>query len=258
MEISFIIGLFILGTIFGSFYNVVAYRLPKGESIVYPSSHCPNCNHVLNWFELIPIISYILQKGRCFNCKCKISIFYPIAEIVCGLLFVICYLSFGISLDLIIALTFTSLLIIVILSDYYYMIIEDSVLIIFGVLLIIEIYFIYGFDILLNSLLSAIISFIIMLLLKLFGDFIFKRESMGGGDIKLMAIFGLIIGWKLAIISIFLSAFIALPVSIFILKTNKNHEIPYGPFLSIAALILYYSHINFDVILSIITSIEIF
>lgn len=258
MEISFIIGLFILGTIFGSFYNVVAYRLPKGESIVYPSSHCPNCNHVLNWFELIPIISYIFQKGKCFNCKCKISIFYPISEIVCGLLFVICYLSFGISLDLIIALTFTSLLIIVILSDYYYMIIEDSVLIIFGVFLIIEIYFIYGFDILLNSLLSAIISFIIMLLLKLFGDFIFKRESMGGGDIKLMAIFGLIIGWKLAIISIFLSAFIALPVSIFILKTNKNHEIPYGPFLSIAALILYYSHINFDVILSIITSIEIF
>ena len=258
MEISFIIGLFILGTIFGSFYNVVAYRLPKGESIVYPSSHCPNCNHVLNWFELIPIISYIFQKGKCFNCKYKISIFYPISEIICGLLFVICYLSFGISLDLIIALTFTSLLIIVILSDYYYMIIEDSVLIIFGVLLIIEIYFIYGFDILLSSLLSAIISFIIMLLLKLFGDFIFKRESMGGGDIKLMAIFGLIIGWKLAIISIFLSAFIALPVSIFILKTNKNHEIPYGPFLSIAALILYYSHINFDVILSIITSIEIF
>ena len=254
MEISIIILLFILGTIFGSFYNVVAYRLPKGESIVYPSSHCPNCNHKLKPLELIPILSYVLQKGKCVNCKQKISIFYPIAEIICGLLFVICYLSFGISFDLIIALTFTSLLIIVILSDYYYMIIEDSVLIVFSLLLIIEIYFINGLDVLLHSLLSALISFIIMLLLKLFGDFIFKRESMGGGDIKLMAVFGLIIGWELSIIAIFLSAFIALPVSVFIMKTNKNHEIPYGPFLSMAALIIYFSHIDINIIFQLLMS----
>ena len=252
MEISIMLGLFILGTIFGSFYNVVAYRLPKGESILYPSSHCPNCNHKLKPLELIPILSYILQKGKCVNCKDKISIFYPISEIICGLLFVICYLSFGISYNLIIALTFASLLIIVILSDYYYMIIEDSILIIFSILLIVEIYFISGLDVLLNSLLSALISFIIMLLLKLFGDFIFKRESMGGGDIKLMAVFGLVIGWELSIISIFLSAFIALPISVFILKTNKNHEIPYGPFLSIAALIIYFSHIDINFILELL------
>ena len=93
---------FALGTIFGSFYNVVAYRLPKGESIIYPSSHCPNCNHQLKPLELIPILSYILQKGKCINCKSKISIFYPISEIICGLLFMICYLSFGFSLELII------------------------------------------------------------------------------------------------------------------------------------------------------------
>lgn len=241
---------FALGTIFGSFYNVVAYRLPKGESIIYPNSHCPNCNHQLKPLELIPILSYILQKGKCINCKSKISIFYPISEIICGLLFMICYLSFGLSLELIIALTFTSMLIIVILSDYYYMIIEDSVLIFFSILLIIEIYFISGLNVLLNSLLSALISFIIMLLLKLFGDFIFKKESMGGGDIKLMAVFGLVIGWQLSIISIFLSAFIALPIAIFTLKSNNNHEIPYGPFLSVAALILYFSHIDINAILN--------
>lgn len=252
MEISIIIGLFVIGTIFGSFYNVVAYRLPKGESIIYPSSHCPNCNHKLTPLELIPILSYVLQKGQCVNCKQKISIFYPISEIICGLLFVICYLSFGISLNLIIALTFTSLLIIVILSDYYYMIIEDSVLIVFSLLLIIEIYFISGIDVLLHSLLNALIAFIIMLVLKLFGDFIFKRESMGGGDIKLMAVFGLIIGWELSIITIFLSAFIALPISVFIIKTDKNHEIPYGPFLSIAALILYFSQIDISMILNLL------
>ncbi len=244
-----------MGTILGSFYNVVAYRLPKGESIIYPASHCPNCNHKLRPWELIPIFSYLLQGGKCVSCKQKISIFYPISEILCGLLFVFCYLSFGLSLDLIIALTFVSLLIIVILSDYYYMIIEDSVLIVFGILLIIEIFFIHGFDYLLSSLLSSLIAFLIMLILKIAGDLAFKRESLGGGDIKLMAIFGLMIGWDMSIITIFLSAFIALPVSIFILKTNKNHEIPYGPFLSIAALIIYFTHLNIDMIFKFLESL---
>ena len=244
-----------MGTILGSFYNVVAYRLPKGESIIYPASHCPNCNHKLRPWELIPIFSYLLQGGKCVSCKQKISIFYPISEILCGLLFVFCYLSFGLSLDLIIALTFVSLLIIVILSDYYYMIIEDSVLIVFGILLIIEMFFIHGCDSLLSSLLSSLIAFLIMLILKIAGDLAFKRESLGGGDIKLMAIFGLMIGWDMSIITIFLSAFIALPVSIFILKTNKNHEIPYGPFLSIAALIIYFTHLNIDMIFKFLESL---
>ena len=255
MGLSIVIGLFILGTILGSFYNVVAYRLPKGESIIYPASHCPNCNHKLTPWELIPVFSYLLQRGRCSSCKQKISIFYPISEILCGLLFVICYLSFGISLDLIIALTFTSLLIIVILSDYYYMIIEDSVLIIFSILLIIEIYFIHGLDYLLGQLFSALIAFLIMFILKLAGDYIFKKESMGGGDVKLMAVFGLMIGWEMSIITIFLSAFIALPISIFILKTNRNHEIPYGPFLSIAALIIYFTHLDINIIFNFLRSL---
>lgn len=255
MYLSIIIGLFILGTIFGSFYNVVAYRLPKGESIVYPASHCPNCNHKLRPWELIPIFSYLLQRGKCSSCGQKISIFYPISEILCGLLFVFCYLSFGLSYDLIIALTFTSLLIIVMLSDYYYMIIEDSVLIIFGLLLVIEIYFIHGPSYLLHQLLSALIAFLIMYALKIVADFAFKKESLGGGDIKLMAIFGLMIGWQMSIITVFLSAFIALPVSIFILKTNKNHEIPYGPFLSIAALIIYFTHLDIGMIFNFLTTL---
>ena len=245
MNISFIIGIFVLGTILGSFYNVVAYRITKGESIIYPPSHCPICNHRLKPWELIPMVSYFLQMGKCSSCKSKISIFYPISEMLCGLLFVFCYISFGVSLDLIIALTFISMLIIVILSDIYYMIIEDSVLIFFSILLMIEIYFFNGFQSLSNSLAEAVISFLIMFGLKLFGDFIFKKESMGGGDIKLMAVFGLVVGWKLSVITIFLSAFIALPISIFILKTGKNHEIPYGPFLSIAVIIIYLTNFYF-------------
>ena len=250
MEFSIILGLFILGTLLGSFYNVVAYRLTKGESIIYPSSHCPNCNHKLKPYELIPIISFILQKGKCTNCKKKISWFYPLSEIICGILFVLCYIFFGLSLDLIIALTFVSMLIIVVLSDYYYMVIEDSVLIVFGLFLLLEIYFIKGFIGLYQSLISGIIAFIIMFCLKLFGDFIFKKESLGGGDIKLMFIFGLVVGWKMAVVTIFLSAFIAFPISLIILKSNKNHEIAYGPFLSLAVLIIYFSHLDINLLLS--------
>ena len=249
MEFSIILGFFIIGTFLGSFYNVVASRLPIGESIVTPGSHCPNCNHFLKPWELIPILSFILQKGKCTNCKIKMSWFYPISEIVCGLLFVACYLVFGISLDLIIAITFVSMIIIVTLSDLYYMIIEDSVLIVTAILLLIEIYFINGLDHLLASLLSGIIAFGIMFLLKLLGDFLFKKESMGGGDIKLMFIFGLVIGWSLSLISIFLAAFIALPISIIILKTKKDHVLPFGPYLCMGALILYFSQVDINMIL---------
>lgn len=252
MEYSIILGLFILGTILGSFYNVVAYRITKGESILFPSSHCPKCNHKLRPWELIPVFSFLLQKGRCSNCKDKISWFYPLAEIACGILFVICYLSFGISKELIIALTFISMLIIVMLSDYYYMIIEDCVLLIFGIFILLEKFLLYGFDSFVNSLIGGIIAFLIMLGLKLFGDFIFKKESLGGGDVKLMAIFGMVIGWDMSIITIFLSAFIALPISLIILNKKSNHEIPYGPFLSIAALIIYFLHIDMNMIFSLL------
>lgn len=249
MQISIILGLFILGTILGSFYNVVASRLSKGESILFPPSHCPKCNHQLKPWELIPIFSYILQLGKCSKCKEKISIFYPISEIICGLLFVICYLSFGISLDLIIALTFISMLIIIILSDIYYMIIEDSVLIFFGLLLIIEMFFIKGWLITLQSIGSGLIAFGIMFLLKLLGDFLFKKESLGGGDIKLMLVIGFMVGFDMAILSIFLAAIIALPISLVILKSKKDHEIPFGPFLALGCLIIYFSHFDINILL---------
>lgn len=252
MQISIILGFFLLGTVLGSFYNVVASRLPKNESIIIPPSHCPFCQHRLQPWELIPIFSYILQGGKCTNCKKKISIFYPISEIVCGLLFVISYYAFGFSPELLIALTFVSMLIIVILSDLYYMIIEDSVLIFFGLLLIVETICIYGWYSNAIHMLNGIIAFGIMYLLKLGGDFLFKRESLGGGDIKLMLIIGFMIGWDMSIITIFLSAFLALPVSIVILKTKENHELPYGPFLAAAALILYFTHCDIGMIINLL------
>ena len=125
--IVFSILIFIIGICFGSFYNVVGYRLPNNMSIVYPNSHCPNCNHELKKRELIPIFSYLFQKGKCANCGCKISCFYPIFEFVTGVLFVLSYLSYKDVypeiLNIIYACVFSSSIIIIIISDIKYMII---------------------------------------------------------------------------------------------------------------------------------------
>lgn len=238
MDIYFCFVFFVLGTILGSFYNVVGYRLPRGESIIYPPSHCPNCNHQLKPWELIPIVSFILQGGKCTSCHKKISLYYPIFEAVCGLLFMFAYLSYGFTLDLIIPLTFISMLIIIMVSDYYYMIISDEVLVVFGIAIIIEQALIYGISTVPMMLVNGLISFIIMFLLKLFGDFLFKKESMGGGDIKLLLIFGLVLGWSNALFAIILGAFVGLPISMAILAMKKTHIIPFGPFLSVGALII--------------------
>ncbi|MBR3363041.1 MAG: prepilin peptidase [Bacilli bacterium] len=250
MEIFNIIFMFIIGTIFGSFYNVVGYRIPKGESIINPPSHCPNCNHRLAPLELIPIISYIISKGKCKNCKQKISPFYIMFESLTGILFSLSYIIFGFTTDIIIPLTFISMLIIIIVSDYNYMIINDSILIIFSIILIIEILLIYGPYILLKHIISAILAFITMFLLKKTGDFLFKKESMGGGDIKLLGVFGLVIGYPMSLMTIFLGAIIALPISLITIKDNQDHIIPFGPFLALGAIIVLLSKINLSLIIT--------
>ena len=244
---------FMIGAIFGSFYYVVAYRIPKGESIVYPPSHCPNCNHRLGPLELIPIFSYLLQLGKCKNCKCKISIFYPLFEIVCGLLFGLSFLSYGFTLELIIVLLFVSMIMIVVLSDYYYMIIPDGVLLFFGLSIIVSMFFIHGWYYAVMHILYGVISFVIMYSLKLFGDFLFKKESMGGGDIKLLFTFGLMFGFQMSIVSIFLASIIGLPISLILLKKNNEHVLPFGPYLGCAALIIVLCHIDINMVINFIS-----
>jgi len=253
MELIFILVFFVVGTIFGSFYNVVGYRIPKGESILYPSSHCPKCNHELKSYELIPILSFIFLGGKCKKCKTKISWFYPIFELLTGLSFMISYIVFGLSIECLYSIIFVSMLIIIIISDYQTMIIPDNVLIFSSLLLMFIKFFMFGIENVGISLLHALGSFVFMLLLKLFGDFIFKKESMGGGDIKLLAVFGFVLGFPMSIISVFLSAFIALPISLIILKIKKNHEIPFGPFLAISAAIIFFTQIDFNKIIDFLT-----
>lgn len=253
MYFSILLLFFCLGTIFGSFYNVVGYRVPKGESLLYPSSHCTKCNHKLGPLELIPILSFLLLGGKCKKCKEKISWFYPIFEFSSGILFALSYYKFGFSLNCLLTIVFISMLLIIIISDYQTMIIPDSVLIAFSIIIITIKFFMFGIEEVGISLLYALASFAFMLLLKLLGDFIFKKESMGGGDIKLLGVFGLMFGFPTSIISIFLAAFIGLPISLIIIRKKTSHEIPFGPFLAISAMIIVFCEIDFNTILNLLT-----
>ena len=253
MYFSILLLFFVFGTIFGSFYNVVGYRIPKGESLLYPSSHCTKCNHKLTPLELIPILSFLLLGGKCKNCGDKISWFYPIFEFLSGIMFMLSYLVFGFSLECLLSIVFISMLLIIIISDYQTMTIPDSILIVFSIMIIIIKFFMVGISGVGIALLNAFGSFLFMLLLKLFGDFLFKRESMGGGDIKLLAVFGLMFGFPMPIVSVFLAAIIGLPISIVMLKKNSSHEIPFGPFLAVSAILIVLFKLDINTIINILT-----
>ena len=235
------IYLFIVGLFFGSFYNVVATRLPKNESIIKPGSHCENCKHRLTWYELIPVFSYIFLKGKCKKCKIKLSIQYPLVEILTGLLFMVSYLIFGVSYDTLISIVLVSLVILIFISDIKYYVILDEALIVAGVLLLVLLYLKGGFELLLTNTLYGVCLFIIMLVVKLSGDKVFKKESLGWGDVKLSLIAGMVLGLYLGTVYIFLGAFIALPYSILLCIKKGNGMIPFGPFLGVSLLIVYWN-----------------
>ena len=245
MEFLKLTYFFILGTVMGSFYHVIASRLSKNESIVTPKSHCEVCKKPLKWYELIPIISYLIQGGKCRKCSAKLSASYLMMELCTGILFAVCYHVFDLSLDLVVALIFVSCLITIIISDIEYMIILDEVLV-FSVLaiIIVDIFSLGIYETCLRILAGAG-SFVTMLLIKKMGDAIFKQESLGGGDIKLMFIIGLVIGYPMSVCNIFFATFIAFPIALFLLVTKKDNIIPFGPFLSMSAIILFIWGITF-------------
>ena len=244
MTTYYYIMFFIIGTIFGSYYNLVATRIPNGKSTITPRSHCENCNHVLSWYELIPILSFLFQKGRCRNCGTKLSFSYLLTELGTGLLFLVSFHSFKFSYELIISLTLVSAFILVLVSDLNYLIIPDRFIIIPSIIVLIINFLNKGIQFGLIQIGYGLISFAFMYLVMLFGNYLFKKESMGGADIKLMFLIGLTLDPFLSIVVIFLASIIALPVSLFLLKKNKEHIIPYGPFLMVGFLLVFFTKLS--------------
>lgn len=232
-----IIAVFIYGLVFGSFFNVVGLRVPKGESIVKPPSHCTICDRNLTARDLVPVFSYVFLKGKCRGCGTKIHWMYPIMELTTGLLFAFSFFQHGLSKELIVAILFISMLVIITISDIAYMLIPNKVLLFFLVPLV-------GARILSpltpwwNSILGAVIGFGILFLIA-----VLSKGGMGGGDIKLFFVIGIVLGVKLTLLTLFLASLIGAIVGIISLKKAKKGRktpIPFGPSIAIAAIIAYF------------------
>ena len=236
----------------GSFYTVVGQHLPNHEPFITNRSHCDICNHKLSFLDMIPIISYLFLKGKCRYCHTKISNLSTYMELFTGILFACSYYVFGLSYNLLIALGIVTILIIVSVSDITYFIIPDELLIFFTGYFLIIIALNNGVITALWSILSGFLLFSVMYIIMLFGNFMFKKETLGGGDIKMMFVFGLILHPIIGIFSIFLSSLLALPISMLLLWKKNQNLIPFGPFLIIGSAILYFTKITPEIILKLL------
>ena len=219
--------------------NVCIYRLPREESIVLPGSHCPHCDRPIKFYDNIPLFSYLLLKGKCRYCGVPISLQYPIVEGVTAFFSLLMFLRYGPSLDYFFFFAFISGLILITVIDLFHQEIPDVVSLpgigvgLIGSLILPQISF-------LQSLGGMLLGGGILFLVAFGSQWLFKREGMGGGDVKLLAMIGAFLGWKAVILTIFLSSLIGsiVGVLIMILKgKNFKYAIPFGPFLSLGAIL---------------------
>lgn len=255
MQIVYMIIFFILGCHMGSFFTVIGIRLPKHEDFMKSRSYCDECKHTLSFLDMVPVISYLFLRGKCRYCHKPISPLSTSMELFTGVLFALSYWIFGFSYDLLTALGFVSLLSILSVSDIMYYIIPDEALIFASGYFLIITTLHYGVIQALMSLISGLILFGFMYLIMVLGNIIFKKETLGGGDIKLMFVIGLIIQPFLGLISIFIASFLALPISLIILFRKKKNIIPFGPFLLISSLLIFMTRIDMSMIIEWIKSI---
>lgn len=242
MDLYFCVVFFIMGAIFGSFFNVCIYRIPNNQSVANPPSHCYNCNTKLKALDLVPILSWIFLKGKCRYCSNKISYRYALVETLTGILFMLIYKVYNFEIITIYYLVLISILIIITFIDIDYYIIPDGLILFSGILALLFNLFGYGIGIK-DSLLGMVIcgggTFTLIYLIEI----IVKKEVMGGGDIKLFAIIGLFLGVKLGLLTILLSVYVGAGYGIIVILYSKiknkkyNSVIPYGPFISVGALI---------------------
>lgn len=237
---------FILGTILGSFYLVVGTRLPKDEDVIKSRSKCDSCQKTLKWYNLIPIFSYIFQKGKCSSCGQKISIEHFLVELITGLLFLFASFYYPMGYNFYISLIVISLMIIIFISDFKYMVILDSPLVVASILVIILKLIYFDIHEVIISVASGLGMFTLMLLIEKIGTVILKKDSLGGGDIKFSFLIGLILNFKLGVVALILSTFLALPYAVASLKVIKSHEFPYGPFLAGALFIVFFQLDKFN------------
>lgn len=233
----------VFGALVGSFLNVCIFRLPKEESIIWPGSHCPHCKNAIKFYDNIPLVSYFLLRGRCRYCKGSISLQYPLVEGITALSSLFLIIKFGPSLSYLVYFAFVSALIVITVIDLYHQIIPDVISLPgIGVGLLVSL--IIPQITFSNSLIGVLLGGGSLFLVATLYQWLFKREGMGGGDVKLLAMIGAFLGWKAVILTILLSSLIGsvTGITIMVLKgKNFKYAIPFGPFLSLGAVIsLFY------------------
>lgn len=263
-------AVFCFGLIAGSFFNVLIYRLPRAESILWPGSRCPQCKKSIRFYENIPLFSYIFLKGRCARCKKSIPILYPAVELLTASILLILWFQYIIpniqASDhwweyITLAVQVLSLLILVPVSfiDLFHYIIPDSFSL-GGLVTGLLVSFIPGGITPLESCIGAGAAGGILILIGLFGEYVLrKKDAMGGGDIKLMAFMGAVWGWKFAIQGIVLGALFGSVIGLLLIlmhRMKKEQHIPFGPFLASGTFIaIFYGDILIQYYFSFIDSI---
>ncbi len=230
----FSIFAFIFGAVFGSFFNVLIYRLPKDMDTIFLPSHCPHCKRKIPWYYNIPILSYIILRGKCAFCGGKISLRYPFVETLSGIALLFIYTNYGFSLDTFIYFVFTGGFIVLFFTDLNDRILPDEITI--GGTAVAILWSLRRDTISFkNSLAGAVFGFLILFSVWYFYKKIKREEGLGFGDIKLMALLGALFGvFKMLLILVF-SSFSALIIGgtyMLLTKKSKKYEIPFGSFLS--------------------------
>lgn len=248
------VGLF--GLITGSFLNVCIHRMPLEQSVVHPGSHCPQCQKPIRWYDNIPVLSFILLGGRCRWCKARISFRYVIVELLTALVFVALFLRWGLSIQFLVYLCFLSCLIVATFVDIQHRIIPDEVSVggMLAGLLLSGLRGLHslpgGYDLapLADSFLGALAGGGVIYATGALFDLVYfkllkkppiqgETSSMGGGDVKLLAMIGAFLGWQKALITFFIAPLFGVVVGVVNLVTKKDHTIAYGPFLALAAVV---------------------
>ena len=230
----------LFGLVIGSFGNVCISRLPEGQSIVKPASRCPQCGEAIRWHDNIPLLSFLLLRGKCRDCGEKISLQYPLVELLTALLFVGTYLAFGLSVYSVCAALFCAALLFLSVTDIQCLIIPDPYHVVILVLALICAFFpspVVWYDRLIGFAGGGGILYLIAVL----SEKILKKEGMGGGDIKLLAVSGAFLGWQLVLLGLFLGSIVGAVIGIIAMTSKKAEglasKIPFAPSLSVGMII---------------------
>ena len=238
---------FFSGLCVGSFLNVCIWRIPRDESVAWPGSHCPACNHAIAPWDNIPLLSWLILNGKCRHCKNPISPRYFLVELLTGTLFAVLWLLHGWTILTPLYIFFTSALILGTFVDFDHLILPDRVTIggmIAGPVLSLAFPSLHGqtdrLPALLHSLGGLALGFGILWLVSTVGRLVLKREAMGFGDVKLLGAIGACLGWQSVLFTIFFSSLSGTLVGLTLIALGKKElqsRIPYGPHIALAALL---------------------